>query len=187
MPRAICRCGHTLSIPADPTERVVCPGCGARVRIRPKPAVLIEPAQASADGAIRFFCECGRRLKVSAAAPPPFGKCPDCGAVVPVPTTSLTTSRPAGHPESPTEDLPAADREAITRWSAGHKERTAAAAAVAPPPQPPAEAGVMATMAFTMPPTDKVEVGMRICAQCGQPIPLGAQNCRQCGAPVAKR
>jgi hypothetical protein len=183
MPRAICRCGQTLPMPADPSERVVCPGCGARVRIRRKTADTAGSASASkepAEGVIRFFCPCGRRLKVSAASPPPFGKCPDCGKVVPVPATSLTTSRSPGHPESPTEELSLTDKAAIERWSAGHKAK-------AGPPAPEPEPAVMATMAFSMPQTDKVEVGMRICPECGQPIHMGAANCRQCGKSVPKR
>jgi ribosomal protein L40E len=184
MPRATCRCGQALAIPADPTERVVCPGCGARVRIRQKPATAKVGAEIPADGYIRFFCECGRRLKVDAASPPPFGKCPDCGAVVPVPATSLTTARPPGHPESPTEELAASDRAAVEKWSTSHRAR--AAASVAPPPPEP-EPGTLPTMAFSLPPSDRVEVGMRICAHCGQPIHLGAENCRNCGTAVPKR
>ena len=181
MPRAICRCGQSLPMPSDPSERVVCPGCGARVRIRSKTAETAAASSTSkgpVDGVIRFFCSCGRRLKVNATSPPPFGKCPDCGKVVPVPTSSLTTSRSPGYPESPTEELSTSEKAAIERWSTGHNAK-------AKPPAP--EPGAMATMAFSLPQTDKVEVGMRLCPECGQPIHLGAPNCRQCGKPAAKR
>ena len=182
MPSATCRCGQALAIPADPTERVVCPGCGARVRIRQKSTA--PAAEVASDGYIRFFCPCGRRLKVDSAAPPPFGKCPDCNAVVPVPATSLTTSRPPGHPESPTDELPAVDREAIDRWTAGHRARAAAAV-----PSTHVESGhaPSPTLAFTQPTGDRVEVGMRICPNCGQPVHMGAEKCRNCGAAVPKR
>jgi len=196
MPRATCRCGHDLVIPADPTERVKCPGCGAKVRIR-RPRDASSSLQ-SEDGYIRFFCPCGRRLKVDGAAPPPHGKCPDCGVIVPVPTTSLTSSRPPGHPESPTEELAATDRDAIARWSAKHREQAAKIAVPpattflptdAPPPQYPqdAEDALTPTMAFTLPPSDKVEVGLRICPRCGQPVPMGSATCRNCGTPVPRR
>lgn len=187
MPRATCRCGHDLPIPADPTERVVCGNCGARVRIRTKRA----PSDlAAGDGFIRFFCPCGRRLKVDGAAPPPHGKCPDCGVIVPVPATSLATARPPGHPEAPTEEMATSDRDAIERWAAEHKK--AKAAKLPPPPAPTpqpdeAEFGTTPTMAFTLPPSDRVEVGMRICGQCGQPLRLGAESCRECGAAAPKR
>src|SRR4051794_4986452 len=103
MPRATCRCGEPLNVP-EGSERVVCPRCGARVKVR-VPAV--GPVLDS-DGFLRFNCPCGRRLKVGGGRLPSHGKCPDCGRVVPVPTTG-PSSRPVGHPETPTEDLAPAD------------------------------------------------------------------------------
>ena len=104
MPRATCRCGQELNVPGDGTGRaiVVCPKCNARVRVR-----VGKPRNASADGFIRFFCTCGRRLKVSGEQPPKFGKCPDCGKVVPVPTAAAAADQPLppNHPETPTEEL----------------------------------------------------------------------------------
>lgn len=162
MPRATCRCGHALPVPADPAERVICPGCGARVRIRHK------PDEVPADGFLRFFCPCGRRLKVDAAAPPPTGKCPDCGRVVPVPAASRASVKPSGHPEAATEELPAVDKATLDRWATDHLARRTRDA---PPP----------------PPSDRVEVGFRVCPKCGQPVPLGAETCRGCGTPVPRR
>src|SRR5262245_6003535 len=113
MPRASCRCGEPLDVPdlANVREgesvRVVCPKCGAKVKIR-KSVVPRAPALGDGDGYIRFFCPCGRRLKVPAARPPAQGKCPDCGRIVPVPAARL-----AGHPEAPTVDLDPADVEAL--------------------------------------------------------------------------
>jgi DNA-directed RNA polymerase subunit M/transcription elongation factor TFIIS len=175
MARATCRCGQALAVPADPSERVVCPKCGARVRIRVKPRTPAADAPPG-DGYIRFFCPCGRRLKVDASAPPPHGKCPDCGRVVPVPASSLVAAtRPSGHPESPTEELSAVDRAALERWSGEHLARH------------PRSAATAAGSPVSPPPTDKVEVGLRVCPRCGRPIHLGAANCRNCGTPVPKR
>ncbi|MDB5352504.1 MAG: hypothetical protein JWN86_3751 [Planctomycetota bacterium] len=174
MPRATCRCGQALAVPADPSERVVCPKCGARVRIRHKPAAAAA-TEVPSDGFIRFFCPCGRRLKVDATAPPPSGKCPDCGRIVPVPASSLVAAtRPAGHPESPTEELSAVDRSTLERWSGEHLARHPRPSTKAPSPSAPA-------------PTDKVEVGLRVCPKCGQPVHLGAPACRNCGTPVPRR
>jgi ribosomal protein L40E len=163
MPRATCRCGQTLALPTDPNQKVVCPQCGAKVRIRLKP-----PSSAPAfpnDGFLRFFCPCGRRLKVNAAAPPPSGKCPDCGRIVPVPATSSTSAHPPGHPESPTDELNALDRDALDRWSAAHAARNASLSSS----------------------NDREEVGLRVCPECGAPVPMGSPSCRKCGAAVAKR
>src|SRR5437879_886694 len=102
MTRAYCRCGQLLSVPAGSSDRVVCPQCGKRVRVRRIGAA----PEDQGDGFLRFFCPCGRRLKVSAVEPPAHGKCPDCGRIVPVPAQGMVTS---GHPEARTEDLSAVD------------------------------------------------------------------------------
>ncbi len=173
MPRATCRCGHALTVPFDPNERVVCPGCGSRVRIRRK------PVEAPADGFLRFFCPCGRKLKVEASAALSTGKCPDCGRLVPVPSAS-TSQKPPGHPDAETEELATVDLAARDRWAAGHVAKLpGGVAAVAPPvPRPSAFAGD---------PTDRKEVGLRVCPKCGSPVHLGASACRSCGTPVAAR
>ena len=176
MPRATCRCGQALAVPADPSERVVCPRCGARVRIRVKP--VVPAAGIPNDGYIRFFCPCGRRLKVDATAPPPSGKCPDCGRIVPVPASSLVgATRPSGHPESPTEELSAVDRASLERWSGEHLARHPRPVRTVP------DAGATAPPPFA----EKVEVGLRVCPKCGQPVHLGAPSCRTCGTPVPRR
>ncbi len=175
MARATCRCGQPLAVPVDPSERVVCPKCGARVRIRVKPAALA--ADVASDGYIRFFCPCGRRLKVDGAAPPPSGKCPDCGRIVAVPASSLIgATRPSGHPESPTEELSAVDRSILERWSGEHLARH---------PRPVRPGSDLAPSSSPSP--DKVEVGLRVCPNCRQPVPLGAAACRNCGTSVPRR
>src|ERR1700678_477070 len=86
MPRVTCRCGEKLKVIADGPERIECPKCGAKIRLRRAPVPL--PVGGAGDGFLRFLCPCGRRLKVPAADRPVAGKCPDCGRVVPVPTTA---------------------------------------------------------------------------------------------------
>ena len=115
MPRATCRCGQVLSVPVDGPERVICPKCSARIRVRKS-----TPRLGTDDGFVRFSCTCGRRLKVRviAGAPlPQAGKCPDCGETVPVPEDAMVKpsssaalrSVPAPVFETPTEELNSAD------------------------------------------------------------------------------
>lgn len=176
MPRATCRCGQKLSLPINGPDRVVCPKCSAKVRVR-RDAPSVGPG----DGFFRFDCACGRRLKVRAevadASTPLTGKCPDCGRVVPVPTSFPPSSgsgplKLKGHgPETPTEELSADDRAVLERWSATHEPRAAVEPAEAPAP--------VASL--------KAEAGLRVCTRCGRPIHLGAVACRECGAPAPKR
>jgi len=180
MPRATCRCGQSLNIPEEKDARVVCPKCGARVKVRQREsfAPTATPPPAPSDGFIRFFCPCGRRLKVDAVRPPSHGKCPDCGRVVPVPDQG--GSPPAGNPETPTEELSSSDLASLDRWSRGHLSRASDAAGDA-----------ATTDVVTQPPpapvSDRAEVGLRVCPTCGKPVHLGAETCRDCGTPVPRR
>lgn len=177
MARATCRCGQPLEMPREGADHVVCPQCAARVRIirkqrPPGPADVTRPEPAEGDGYIRFSCPCGRRLKVSAIDRPTHGKCPDCGSVVPVPAQGLGTA--AGSPESPTEEMAAADLAALDAWARGHAAR--------------ASNGPASTAEMTLnSPARRAEAGMRVCPQCGKPIHLGAVTCRSCGTSVPKR
>ena len=94
MPRVTCRCGEKLKVDPDGPERIECPKCGAKIRLRRLPPP--PPMGEAGDGFLRFLCPCGRRLKVPAADRPVAGKCPDCGRVVPVPTSAQanTDGRP---------------------------------------------------------------------------------------------
>jgi DNA-directed RNA polymerase subunit M/transcription elongation factor TFIIS len=171
MASAVCRCGQTLPAPAEGSERIVCPKCGARVRIRVKKRSTVY-----SDGFIRFPCPCGRRLKVSAEQPPKSGKCPDCGRVVPVPDTDATSQPlPPGHPESPTQELSTADAAALDEWSRKHL-------GISGSPE-----NVSTTILHTVKPAGPVEVGLRVCPKCGRPVHLSALVCRECGALVPKR
>jgi predicted RNA-binding Zn-ribbon protein involved in translation (DUF1610 family) len=171
MPRATCRCGQELNLPDEATDRVVCPRCGSKVKLRLSSGNTTRPAGGGAsgrseDGFLRFLCPCGRRLKVSASNPPSHGKCPDCDRIVPVPAQSMipVASLNAQDPEYPTEELSTAEVADLQRWSASHLDRDT-------PLRVPT----------------RVEAGLRVCPKCGKPVHLGADTCRTCGVSVPKR
>jgi hypothetical protein len=176
MPRATCRCGQVLSIPVDPTNRVVCPTCGANIRIRRSTTTTAPSPTAPSEegGYLKFNCPCGRRLKVLAGdqTRPTHGKCPDCGRVVPVPEINPVSR----DPESPTDELSTADTAVLEAWTRRHLDREEGTA-----PHPSVEPAAAA------PPAWRSEAGMRICPGCGRPVHLGASTCRACGIPVPKR
>jgi hypothetical protein len=182
MPRASCRCGQVLNVPDEGDGRVICPKCGARVKVR-RPGGPPAPPSPPSDGFLRFFCPCGRRLKVTAVNGPSHGKCPDCGRVVPVPKTSTVG---AGHPETPTEDLDPADRAALEQWSRGHVAR-AGGGAVAGHDDEGTSTTDLVAQAPPPPAADRAEVGLRVCPNCGRPVHLGSESCRACGTPVPRR
>ena len=170
MPKATCRCGKILELPKDGTDRVVCPHCSAKIRIRRAPKSELF------DGFIRFDCPCGRRLKVRESNPMQnSGKCPDCGRVVPVPKLTPFGNLKSSSPiESPTDELDAVDHSALDEWSTKHRAGNGAkrAAAMAPPRQAS---------------STKSEAGLRVCTRCGRPLHLSAVACRECGAPAPRR
>jgi hypothetical protein len=199
MPRVTCRCGEKLKVQPDGPERIECPRCGAKIRLRRTPP---PPVGGAGDGFLRFPCPCGRRLKVSAFDRPIAGKCPDCGRVVPVPTSVQANSIPTASKqvsqsdtEARTEDLDSEDLARLEEWSSRHIAR----------PAPPeglistttglhafeAGANLVADVAF-VPPTSapasavKFEAGLRVCPRCKKPVHLGAAICRECGTPVPR-
>ena len=165
MAQAVCRCGQPLDIPSGEVSHLVCPTCSAKVRIVRKPRSDAGAAGgnpgSSGDGFVRFFCPCGRKLKVSLLERPTHGKCPGCGETVPVPPDA------AGYvsAESPTAEMPVADQARLDSWS--QKFLGVASAGTAPP--------------------RRIEAGLRVCPQCGKPIHMGADGCRTCGIVVPKR
>lgn len=171
MPRATCRCGQVLKLPEDGTDRVICPKCKARIRVRLK----VPPS----DGFLRFFCPCGRRLKVSAAQPPSHGKCPDCGKVVPVPRSNANGGKLPGHPETDTADLDAADVAVLEQWTRRH---SGASDDLSDEKTPPVVSKPAAPTGST-----RAEAGLRVCPNCKRPVHLGADVCRACGIPVPRR
>ncbi len=119
MPRVSCRCGEKLKILPDSPERIECPQCGARIRLR-RPM----PKGTDGDGYLRFLCPCGRRLKVLAADRPVAGRCPDCGRVVPVPTSikpGIDSGQPKqlgqADPDVRTAELDANDLAQLEQWA----------------------------------------------------------------------
>lgn len=169
MPRVTCRCGQKLSVPVNGPERVICPKCQSRIRVRRDAP---ETAGGTHDGFIRFACPCGRRLKVRATPDDPSpqsGRCPDCGRLVPVPSngSGMRTS----DPEARTEELDATDIAALDQWSGkwtGAGRQPAATPRVSAHPE-------------------RSEAGLRVCPKCGRPVHLSALKCRDCGSPVPKR
>ncbi|WP_240907435.1 hypothetical protein [Paludisphaera rhizosphaerae] len=179
----------------DVLDRVVCPRCGVKIRVRRSGNGAVT---GEGDGLIRFHCPCGRRLKVRAQDRPEAGRCPDCGTVVPVPKPVLasvsTLSSPrtpsvgvrngafAGPEDARTEELDADDIARIQRWAAryGVYPEDEGKTSQVPPPRSPSESG------YTPPPALKVEAGLRICPKCGRPLHMSAVSCRACGAATPK-
>jgi ribosomal protein L40E len=199
MARVTCRCGEILKVgPSDP-DRLSCTRCGARIRIRRNPEQRPEE-DPSHDGFVRFSCQCGRRLKVSARERPEFGKCPTCARIVPVPESAWAgfASKPgqgvnkAGHPEARTEELDTLDLERLERWSRRFLDPSGAAGSgnttgttmshpsLDQPQAPPSPQN-------SPPPAVNLEAGLRICPRCGKPVHLKATVCRACGAKVPSR
>jgi ribosomal protein L40E len=195
MPRVTCRCGEKLNVPQESPEYMICTQCGARIRLRrPKP----EGNDATGDGFIRFLCPCGRRLKVPTESRPRAGKCPDCGRIVPVPTTPFGTLKsPVGRngADARTEDLDNEDLAELEKWSAQHlasfdqaegdpaRNVSGRSLLVATdderlglPPSAISQASVV-----------KFETGLRVCPRCKKPLHLSADNCRECGMPVPRQ
>ncbi len=203
MPLVTCRCGEKLKVGPDGPERIECPKCGAKIRLRrqaPPP-----PAGEAGDGFLRFLCPCGRRLKVPAADRPVAGKCPDCGRVVPVPTSAQTN--PAADPlkqvsqsdtEARTEELDDVDLAQLEEWSlryvANPNSRRPEAPASTTTGLHTVAAGADSDgeLAFVPPmlaPASavKFEAGLRVCPRCKKPVHLGAATCRECGTPVPRK
>ncbi len=199
MPQALCRCGQPLPVPkvGAESERITCPSCGAKVRVRLRkgPQAGTLPAPEAADGYIRFSCPCGKRLKMPAANPPSHGQCPDCGAVVPVPRPTPARPRlPPGHPETPTAEIPAAEFQALEHWVQGHLDRAASrppdlssTARIERPPVIPQDNEPPTKLSPARDEAPRIEAGLRICPGCGRPVHLGADACRSCGVAVPRR
>jgi hypothetical protein len=199
MPRVTCRCGEKLTVQISSPERINCPKCGAKIRLRRATSQL--PEGEPSDGFLRFLCPCGRRLKVSAIDRPVAGKCPDCGRVVPVPTSAqahVTVPRFSTNTdtEARTEELDATDLAVLKEWTAHHADdpiRSEAPISTTTDVQSllsnieaEAEVGFVAPV----PPQAsavKFEAGLRICPRCKKPVHLGAATCRECGTPVPRQ
>jgi phage FluMu protein Com len=206
MYRANCRCGQLLEVNGEGMVRVVCPRCKANVRVRVRshedaPSTVPAPEAAVAgvvstnmpDPYIRFYCPCGRRLKVLAADYHPHGKCPECGRIVSVPPPPVPAYTPqdgvgtlgAGHPEMETAELEAADLEIHRIWCRAHLS-----------PQAWESEGVESDVAGS---SDNVgvsitramdrhqEEGLQVCTACREAFHMRSDRCTRCGEPVASR
>jgi hypothetical protein len=202
MPRVTCRCGEKVKLEPDGPDRIECPKCGAKIRLRRSPPLQVAD-EVGGDGYIRFLCPCGRRLKVPGTDRPVAGKCPDCGRVVPVPTSTkaLQVTKSAqqtgpSDPEARTEELDAVDLAQLEIWRGRFAQKAVqgdglastatsldvmvagsdrdAEAGFAPPLMPP-------------PSVVKFETGLRVCPRCKKPVHLGAAICRECGTPVPRQ
>jgi hypothetical protein len=204
MARVTCRCGERIDVKKGGPERIDCPRCGAKIRLRKRStgagagagAESLQGVSETEDGYLRFHCPCGRRLKVRAASRPEAGKCPDCGRIVPVP--ELAWSPPVypggmtqGDPDAHTEDLDREDRARLEEWSARHLGRASRAAdrdEPTPAAVPLAAISEFGPAAGTAPPSMvKFEAGLRVCPRCGKPVHMSATTCRECGSPVPRR
>ncbi len=189
MPRVTCRCGEKLKIPPESPEHMDCTRCGTRIRLRrPK----LKTTDLGGDGFIRFLCPCGRRLKVPVESQPKAGKCPDCGRVVPVPTSASGTLKPTANRDADTrtEDLDVDDLAELEKWSARHLARAIQAEAdpAATGPAANDDDEVLNVPPSMMPQASvvKFETGLRTCPRCKKPLHLSADNCRECGMPVPR-
>jgi len=189
MARVTCRCGEVMDVDRDGPDRIVCPRCQSRIRVR---RASPRGGGGGGDGLIRFHCPCGRRLKVRAEDRPEAGRCPDCGAVVPVPQQAVAAAsgalaRTAGSggadfagAEVRTEELGPDDVARLQRWAARHGVMPGDEGSTdVPPPMLP-------ETPYTPPPALRVEAGLRICPKCGRPLHMSAVVCRSCGASTPK-
>jgi hypothetical protein len=119
MSKVKCRCGNEVIFepaPGAETVKVLCHKCGSRIRVRINASARQAAELARKDdGFVRFFCPCGRRLKVIAKSPlPSHGRCPDCGRTVPVPAQE--SQRLADPAEAPTGELTPEESALLAAW-----------------------------------------------------------------------
>jgi predicted RNA-binding Zn-ribbon protein involved in translation (DUF1610 family) len=199
MARVSCRCGEKIKVEPDSPDRIDCPKCGARIRLR-RPALKVTGGDG--DGYLRFLCPCGRRLKVLVADRPVAGRCPDCGRVVPVPAhvrppTNLPPVKTSAMADSEarTEELDANDLAQLDQWAGRYRSQTTqpdgpglttTSLLPATPGTDLIAQGTSGSPAMPMTSVVKFEAGLRVCPRCQKPIHLGATRCRECGNPVPR-
>ncbi len=189
MSQVTCRCGETITVDSsEGPDRVDCPKCGARIRLRRK--VDAGTAENTGDGYVRFPCPCGRRLKVRASGGQKAGKCPDCGRMVPVPGASAVGGGRLDF-DSRTADLDPADIARLREWTERHTGRSLESAngpdatpmgvpQIRVGPSGPGENAPRPSMV-------SFEAGLRVCPRCGKPVHISATACRECGTAVPRR
>jgi hypothetical protein len=202
MARLICRCGEALKIPSRDAERLTCSRCGANIRIRRKPERRNGSAHQD-DGYVRFYCPCGRRLKVRSDKLVEAGKCPSCGRVVPVPLSASEerTGKSGGpgqryteryEPEARTAELDLVDLKRLEQWSNSHRRKRDQDTGVRSQSSPAFENSLGTRVGLESgtkddPPAMNEEAGLRICPACGKPLHMNASICRSCGEPAPRR
>jgi hypothetical protein len=128
---------------------------------------------------------------------PKAGKCPDCGRVVPVPTSASGTLKPTvnrNDADARTEDFDVDDLAELEKWSARHlassNQGEGDPARTGPAPIVPAtnddEELDLASSMMPQASVVKFETGLRTCPRCKKPLHLSADNCRECGMPVPR-
>lgn len=200
MARVTCRCGEMLKVTTGDPDRLTCPRCGAKIRVRRSSSQRPEANEAADDGYVRFNCPCGRRLKVRADERPEAGKCPDCGRIVAVPesdwkeaTDAFPGSKGQGrsHPTARTEDMDAVDLDRLKRWAnryqaaSNHNQQPGGDSTTSHHTLNAVSPAVIAPNSSL--PVVKMEAGLRVCHRCGKPLHMSATVCRSCGEPVPKR
>jgi predicted RNA-binding Zn-ribbon protein involved in translation (DUF1610 family) len=199
MSRVTCRCGEVITVQSGAgPERVDCPKCGARIRLRRRAesaaSSLIGGISESDDGFIRFLCPCGRRLKVRASAGQQAGRCPDCGRMVPVPGSGeAMMGAVAGRrvdPDARTAELDRDDIARLQEWSTRHTGRSPGddgGGDATPTGVPHIRVGSTPYPGTPAPSMASFEAGLRVCPRCGKPVHISATTCRECGASVPRR
>ena len=198
MARVTCRCGEMLKLTSGDPDRLTCPRCGAKIRVRRSPSQRPEAIE-SEDGYVRFNCPCGRRLKVRGDERPEVGKCPDCGRIVPVPdanwneaagTSPGLRGQSRNHSNARTQDMDAADLERLEHWASryqaasNHNQQQGVESTTSH--QALSTISPTAMVQNSSSPVIKMEAGLRICPRCGKPLHMSATVCRSCGEPVPK-
>ena len=197
MARVTCRCGEILEVSSGDPEQLSCLRCGAKIRVR-RSLKNKRATAPSGDGFMRFYCPCGRRLKIRIEEQSEAGKCPNCGRIVPVPESARLatdkTSKQAqgqgqrGRPLSGmrTVDMDAADFEHLEQWSRRHQAKASRQEDPKQGATPDVKMEVqdvrqMEATALEVPKALNVEAGLRVCTRCGTPLHLSATVCRSCG------
>ena len=184
-------------------ERLTCLRCGAKIRVRRSPKNKRATAP-SGDGFVRFYCPCGRRLKIRVEEQSEAGKCPDCGRIAPVPESAqLATDKTSKQAQDQgqrdrlpsgmrTVDMDTADLEYLDQWSRRHQAKASwpeePEQGVTPDTKLEAQEVPHTEATFLeVPKVLNVEAGLRVCTRCGTPLHLSATVCRSCGEPAPRR
>ncbi len=200
MARVTCRCGETLKVTSSDPDRLTCPRCGARIRVRRSSSRRPDGAEPE-DGYVRFHCPCGRRLKVQSQERPEAGRCPDCGRIVPVPdlawqqpadATSTSRGEIRARSIGRTQDMDAVDLQRLEQWASrcqaavSHNRQPGAETTTSHPALNALAPVATATAQGSSSPVMKMEAGLRICPRCGKPLHMSATVCRSCGEPMPR-